>query len=460
MPSLGQYQGLALQQTLSPQMQQSLHILQAPLLELRSMINKELEQNPAIEEAPPPESTKSEQSGSEATAQPSIGEFSEPYYAQTSRSDILAAQERRDFFFNSLTRPTSLAESALAQMGLMDLSPAQARIAAAIAGNLDPRGYLAVPVEDIAAAEGVPATAVERVLEWVGNHLDPPGLAARDLRECLLLQLRREGRGGGLEEQIVTGHLENLARKRHDIIARSLGVSTTEARAAAEKIASLDPAPGRAFDSEPDQILIPEVLVEIVEDGFAVRLNRSELPALRISDSCKDLLASANGNDPQLRPYLRGKIRDGRFLIRSIEQRNETILSIAREIVLRQEDFMRAGPTHLKPMTMGEVADSVGVHETTVSRAVAGKYMDTPQGIFEMRYFFTSGYRTESGDSVSNESVRREIAALVQGENSAKPLSDEKLAQLLKEIGIPVARRTVAKYREQLGILPSHLRKR
>jgi len=225
---------------------------------------------------------------------------------------------------------------------------------------------------------------------------------------------------------------------------------------AAEIIAGLDPRPGRAFSSEPEQIITPEVIVEWDGDDYAVRLSGDDIPRLRIADAYKDMVS---GGSREVRDYLRDKIKGGKFFIKSIQQRQQTILNIAREIVARQRDFLDYGPSHLRPMTMSQVADVVGVHETTVSRAASGKYMSTPQGIFEIKYFFTHGYTNSDGESVSNESVRQAIVALVKEENPRKPHSDQEIVRILTGQGLAVARRTVAKYREQLGILPSHLRK-
>jgi len=239
-----------------------------------------------------------------------------------------------------------------------------------------------------------------------------------------------------------------------------LKVTVGAIQQALESIGRLDPRPGHQFSAEPDQIIVADVFVRPSEEGYEVYLNQQELPHLRISNTYKDMLGMPGAGNREIREYLREKLRGGRFFLRSLEQRNQTILGIAKEIVARQKEFFDYGPSHLKPMTMGQVADAVGVHETTVSRAVSGKYMDSPQGLFELKYFFTAGYRTAEGQSVSNESVRQTIGELVAEENPAKPLSDQDMVEILEERGIPVARRTIAKYRDQLGILPSHLRKR
>jgi RNA polymerase sigma-54 factor len=279
------------------------------------------------------------------------------------------------------------------------------------------------------------------------------------LRECLLIQLKRSGREHSLESRIVSSHFEDLARHRFPHIARRLGVEPGDITRAAEAIGSLNPRPAGAFAPAPQQFVVPEVKVERSGARFAVVMDDGQLPRLRISNLYKDLMSSPRG-DQKVRDYIRDKIRSGKFLIRSIQQRQQTIQRIAEEIVTRQQEFFRNGPSALKPLIMSQVADVVGVHETTVSRAIAGKHMATPHGVFDMRYFFTSGLDTRDGEQLSNTSVKTTLAEMIRQENPAEPLSDDDLAKRLKERGIKIARRTVAKYREALGILPSHLRKK
>jgi RNA polymerase sigma-54 factor len=231
-----------------------------------------------------------------------------------------------------------------------------------------------------------------------------------------------------------------------------------QVQAALGRIARLEPRPGRAYLPDNDQYVLPEVFVQKVSNDFTVTTNNEHIPHLRISNTYKDLM-SQGGNSTEVRNYIREKIRAGKFLIKSLHQRQQTILNIAREIVHRQREFMEKGVAYLKPLTMVQVAEVVGVHETTVSRAVSGKYMETPQGTFEMKYFFTAGIQTASGDGLSNTSVKDMIAEIFKKEDSTKPLSDQEVVRMLKEKGIVIARRTVAKYRTELNILPSNLRK-
>jgi RNA polymerase sigma-54 factor len=273
-----------------------------------------------------------------------------------------------------------------------------------------------------------------------------------------LLQLERASRQDSLEYRIARDYMDALGKRRIPEIARGTGCSLEEVQLALGRIGRLEPRPGRAFLPGTNQYVLPEVFVQKVGNDFVVTTNNEHIPHLHISNVYKDLM-SQGGNSAEVKNYIREKIRAGKFLIKSLHQRQQTILNIAREIVKRQRKFMENGVAHLRPMTMAQVADVVGVHETTVSRAVSGKYMQTPQGVFEMKYFFTAGLQTASGVDVSNASVKDMIDEIFKGEPSAKPLSDQEVVKMLADKGIVIARRTVAKYRAELNILPSNLRK-
>jgi RNA polymerase sigma-54 factor len=295
------------------------------------------------------------------------------------------------------------------------------------------------------------------------QSFDPPGIGARDLRECLLLQFERLGQQNTLEYRIVNEFMDALGKRRIPEIARGTEQSVDEVQEALERIARLEPRPGRAYAPDNHQYILPEVFVRKSGDDYVVTTNNEHIPHLRISNTYKDLMAQG-GNSAEVRNYIREKIRAGKFLIKSLQQRQQTILNIANEIVSRQREFMAKGVAALKPLTMVQVAQVVGVHETTVSRAVSGKYIQTPQGMFEMKYFFTAGIQTASSEgvpttSMSNTSVKNIIADIFKAEDTAKPLSDQEVVRMLKDKGIVIARRTVAKYRSELNILPSNLRK-
>lgn len=461
---LHQFQNLSMQQVLAPQLQQSLQILQAPTLELRNIVQQELQTNPVLEE----------EAGAYELEQPSgdDSEFQEEFerlarldeewrdymaqnvsYASRNQED----EERRQFFFDSLATQETLQQHLLEQLNTAEVTPAQRNAAELIIGSIDDLGFLPISLQDVSATSQIPVADLEPMLELI-QTFHPVGVGAHDLRECLLIQLRRLGKEDSLEYRIVDGYLEDLGRKKFPEIARRLGVTVDEVQRAANFISTLDPRPGQIFAPDPNNYVLPDVTVEKVGDDYAVTLNGDQIPHLRISKTYKDLMSQGR-NAMEVRDYIRDKIRSGKFLIKSIHQRQQTILNIATEIVKRQREFLDHGTAFLKPMTMVQIAEVVGVHETTVSRAISGKYMETPQGVLEMKYFFTPGYETADGVALSNTSVKEAIADLVRHEEARNPLSDKEIVEILSERGIPIARRTVAKYRAELNILPSNLRK-
>src|SRR6266540_4297764 len=468
-----QSQSLALQQILAPQLQQSLLILQTPLLELRNLVQQEMETNPVLEELPDEPSADERDSVESSTDNNFKEEFEKLVRLDEEWRDYMAqsasynsegfrnsqeAQDKRQFFFDSIAVQETLQQHLVAQLNQTALNAADRKAAELIIGNIDDNGFLQSTPEEMALSSGVPKEDFEKMLALV-QSFSPRGVGARDLRECLLTQLQREGKESSLEYSIVAEHMEDLGRRRFPEIARRMGISVEEVQRAANKIARLNPRPGQVFAAAPQNYVLPDVTVEKVDGDYQVILNNEQIPHLRISNLYKDIIAQGN-NGAEVKDYVRDKIRSGKFLIRSIHQRQQTISNIAQQIVSRQRDFLEHGPSHLKPMTMAEIADAVGVHETTVSRAVSGKYMATPQGVFEMKYFFTSGYQTATGESMSNTSVKEAILELVRHESGSAPLSDHEIVEILSERGIPIARRTVAKYRSELNILPSHMRRK
>jgi RNA polymerase sigma-54 factor len=481
---------------LAPQLQQSLALLHAPTLELKALVEQELQQNPVLEETPT-EETDLRDEENPASEQPAesadpseppvdldydpatekgasepVDEFQAEFdrlvqldqewrdqFAQTNLPMRATAEdeEKRQFMFDSLVAGTSLQEMLLEQVRGSALPEDQWPMAEMLIGNVDEYGYLKATIDELAASTGLPADNILEVLKVI-QTFDPAGVGARDLRECLLLQLERTGQQHGLEYRIVSEFMEALGKRRIPEIARGTDQSVDAVQEALQRIARLEPRPGRAFLPDNDQYVLPEVFVQKSGDDYIVTTNNEHIPHLRISNTYKDLM-SQRENSSEVRNYIREKIRAGKFLIKSLYQRQETILNIAKEIVRRQRDFMAKGVAALKPMTMVQVAQVVGVHETTVSRAVSGKYMQTPKGTFEMKYFFTAGIQTDSGQGMSNTSVKDMISEIFKMENASKPLSDQEVVRMLKEKGIVIARRTVAKYRTELSILPSNLRK-
>jgi RNA polymerase sigma-54 factor len=492
-------QKMSLQQVLAPQLQQSLVLLQAPMLELKALVEQELQQNPVLEEVAVAEVEQTEKNEREGDTTVEIREAADPteppadvtfdpatekpasepvddfqaeferltqldqewrdHFAQTNlpMRQSEEEEEKRQFMFDSITVGTSLQENLLEQTRLSELTEEQRPIAEMIIGNIDDYGYLKSSLEEMRDGTGVPVEQIAEVLKVI-QSFHPAGVGARDLRECLLLQLERDGKQNTLEYLIIRDHMEALGKRRMPELARALGQSVEAIQEAVRRIALLEPRPGRAFLADNDQYIVPEVFVVRQGEDFVVTTNNEQVPHLRISNTYKDLMAQADAST-EVKDYIREKIRAGKFLIKSLHQRQQTILNIAREIVKRQREFMEKGPAFLKPMTMVQVAEVVGVHETTVSRAVSGKYIQTPQGLFEMKYFFTSGIQTATGEDMSNTSVKGIIADIFKHEDGSKPLSDQEVVQMLAAKGIVIARRTVAKYRSELNILPSNLRK-
>ncbi len=464
-----QSQNLALQQVLAPQLQQSLLILQAPLLELRNLVQQEMETNPVLEDLPN-EPSPDEPNGAEPSANDNFKEEFDKlarldeewrdYMAQSSSYSGRSqeAKDKRQFFFDSIATEETLQQHLMGQLNQTALAANDRKAAEIIVGNIDDNGFLQSTPEEMSLTSGIPKEDFEKMLALIQSFY-PPGVGARDLRECLLIQLQRDGKQNSLEYKILSEHMEDLGKRRFPEIARRMGIGVEQVQKGANNIARLNPRPGQAFSAAPQNYVLPDVTVEKVNGDYQIILNNEQIPHLRISNTYKDIIAQDN-NGSEVKDYVRDKIRSGKFLIRSIHQRQQTISNIAHQIVSRQRDFFEHGTSQLKPMTMGEIAEAVGVHETTVSRAVSGKYMATPQGVFEMKYFFTPGYQTATGESMSNTSVKEAILDLVKHEDGNAPLSDQEIVEILRARGIPIARRTVAKYRTELNILPSNMRRK
>lgn len=496
MSAPGYNQGLHQRQTqnlvLAPQLRQSLKILQVAALDLRSVIQEELQANPTLEELPmdgmsldasPPSGLDGDHTPDAAAgeaAAPIDGardadgkreemDFSKEFeilskFDQDWRDGQAGARtytaedaERRQHFFDSLVSEPSLQEHLMRQAEMAELSPQAMDAMRHLVSSLDDRGFLTQTPADVALQTGLPLAEVQRAVATL-KSFDPAGIGAANLPECLVAQLAAQGRGESLPARVVRDHFELLSRRRIPELARKLGVPADDVQAAIEEIGRLDPAPGRRFADDNNRVVVPDVTVEKDGTEWKIHLNNDYIPRLRISSTYREMIAKGTLAKNE-RDYLRERMRSGKFLIDSIEQRQRTIERITREILTAQSEFFENGVAHLKPLTMTRIADIVGVHETTVSRAIANKYIKTPHGIFEFKYFFTPGYQAESGSSVSNTSVKEMIADLVAGEDKAAPLSDQEIVGQLLSKGITIARRTVAKYREELGILPSNLRR-
>ncbi len=456
---------------LAPQLRQSLELLQVPVMELLSLVQHEMEQNPTIEEQPTDAQTadaEKDASGDSESEKEFKDEFDKlaklddewrEYFHQNQSTQRYSSDEaaKRQFFLDSLSQPESLQQHLMDQLNLAALGDTEHQIGELLIGSINEDGYLTSSIEDLASSTGHTVDSLNEVLDLI-REFDPIGIGAKDLRECLLIQLRRLGKEDSLAATIVRDHLDALGARKYPEIARGLKISVEEVQDTAHFIARLEPKPGRMFVSDAPAYVLPEVVVQKIDGEYTVLLNNDHIPHLHISDHYRQLMSNAQ-TSADVKSYIREKIRAGMFLIKSIGQRQQTIFNIATEIVKVQKEFLDHGVTKLRPLTMAEVAAVVGIHETTVSRAIANKYMQTPRGTYEMKYFFTPGYKTASGATVSNKTIKDAIAQLVANEDPANPLSDQAMVEALQAAGTKVARRTIAKYREELKILPSHLRK-
>ncbi len=467
---------------LAPQLRQSLKILQVAALDLRSVIQEELQNNPTLEELPmdglsldrekePAENPDGSPTGEEPERREEM-DFSKEFEILNKldedwrdyMSNAGGAQqytsedaEKRQHFFDSLVTETSLQEHLMGQADLADITPPMYQALEYLVGSLDDRGFLTQTPNDVALQTGLPLDIVQQAAKIL-KAFDPPGIGAQNLEECLLQQLGAKGRGESLAARIIRDHFTLLTRRRIPEIARKIGAHMDDVQIAIEEIGTLDPAPGRRFADDSNRVVIPDVTVEKDGEKWNIILNSDYIPRLRISNTYKEMIARGTLSKAE-RDYLRERMRSGKFLINSIEQRQQTIERITREIIKVQTAFFEEGVSKLRPLTMTQIADVVGVHETTVSRAIANKFIKTPHGVFDFKFFFTPGYQADSGASVSNTSVKEMINDLIAGEDRSHPLSDQEIVAKLQEKGINIARRTVAKYREELGLLPSNLRR-
>lgn len=462
MAAIDLHQNLGQSQILSPQMRQSLEVLQANSLELGQILQQAMITNPVLEVDQNDEHLDDFQEADAEHDMEVLSELDDDFRElqiteARSTNDGIQDQEKRDHLYNSIVAPETLQQHLLSQLAHSEHNDSIKRVATVLIGYISDRGFMECPLQEIAISSDFTLEQAERA-QVALQSFDPAGVAATDLQESLMIQLARRNMLGSLEYRIVSEHLDSFARKRFPEIAKALGVNIDAIHEASQTIATLTPDPGAEFDptSNP-HISADMVIYRGANYEWAIQLTNANIPDISISNAYKDLMASTD--DSKARQYLRDQIRDGKILIRSLSQRQDTLYKLAQQLIIRQDAFLREGMKALKPMTMNEVAEAIEVHPATISRAVAAKYVQTPHGLIELRSFFTSGYTTESGEQVSNTGIRDTIQTMIAEESPKKPLSDSAIEKNLKEQGVKIARRTIAKYRDQLGILPSHLRK-
>ena len=434
-------------QVLAPQLRQSLKILQVSALDLREMIREEISTNPALEEVP----TMPEVDGKRSETFETYGGGFEH---NTDRSE---AVKRHEFMMASLTSEVTLQEHLSEQIGCMDLPKKLRTIVEFIIGSLNEKGFLELSEAELAHCTASEPRQIAKALSVV-QTLDPIGVGCRNTLESLLVQLKYQKKERSLAFEILSKHYDALLHNKWVAIAKACSVTVQAVQTAVrEDIAVLNPSPGSAFASKPTHAVVPDVRIYKHLNEWRVELNRHFVPNLCIGNAYKTLLAkSLTAAD---RSYLHLKMRSGQFFIRAILQRQKTVEEISRALLSRQYDFFEYGTGHLKPLTMQALADDLGIHETTVSRATANKYVDTPFGVFGFKYFFTKGLRIASGSRISNSVVRQKIQAITEGEDKHNPLSDRAIAAVLAREHVEISRRTVTKYRESLGILSANLRR-
>lgn len=496
-------QGLRLSQQLvmTPQLQQAIKLLQLNRMELMEVVNQELVENPVLEELgevpdgePTPESENfTEDGGLDAEGQQTRDEeaFTKPtpeeplapaandnnsedinwdnYIDDYNSSSMTSPSMKESLddlpsFENALTKTSTLEEHLMWQLSMTTLGEEEKKFGELVIGNLTDEGYLNASFEDICEEAEMDLEDAEEVLKLIQNF-DPVGVGSRNLRECLLLQSKFLSPRQELVEKIISEHLSDLEKKNYPGIAKSLGVPLSSVQEATRVIMEFEPKPGRNFQTSDTHYITPDIYVYKVADEFVISLNEDGLPKLRISPYYKSVLQNAK-SDPtkgskDTKDYVQEKLRSAVWLIRSIHNRQKTIYKVTEAIVRRQRDFFDKGVQMLKPMILKDVANDIGMHESTISRVTTNKYVHTPVGIFELKYFFNSSIQSSDGsEALASEAVKEKLRQLVSKEDQRNPLSDQKIVELLAKENIDIARRTVAKYRDMLGILSSSKRKK
>ena len=465
---------LTQQLIMTPQLQMAIKLLQLSRLELMDAIRQEMEENPTLEEFQ--EASAKEQATPESNDQAAVGEKTkEVTIDEKLNSDIdwsnyideynapgrvrFETEDREAPQYEAfISHKETLSDHLLWQLLMASPTPEEKRIGSLIIGNVDKDGYLLSSLDELAQMAGVEADDIDEVL-FLLQSFDPIGVCARDLTECLLLQARQLGLKNSLVTQIISNHINHLENKNYKAICRALKVSLDEVIAAVNVITNLEPKPGRKFSDEQPQYITPDIYVYKTEDDYAIVINDDGLPKLRVNPFYKQAITQNKDVSGNARDYIQDKLRSAAWLIRSIHQRQKTIYKVMESILKYQREFFDKGITHLKPMVLRDVAEDIGMHESTISRVTTNKYAYTPQGIFELKYFFNSSIKRVYGEAIASASVQAKIRRLIESEDARKPHSDSKMAELLKAQNIDIARRTVAKYREMMGVLPSNKRK-
>jgi RNA polymerase sigma-54 factor len=466
---------LSQQLRMTPQLQQAIKLLQLSRLELETAVRTELNENPVLEEVQETtddETTRTVEAQNTNEEVPTAGTDADPRHQEDFEWENYlesnfkppatgsgSGNEEIMNYENIISTNQTLHEYLTWQLTLGGFNEDEIRVGSILISYIDDDGYIKTPFEQIAQEEGIEVTELTEMLPFI-QEFDPPGVGARDLKECLLLQAAHIEEDTNDLVNLINNHMRDLEKKNYHGIAKAMNADVEDVVEMCKIIFSMDPKPGRAYTPPDTHFVTPDVYVYKVGDEYVVSLNEDGLPRLRISNLYKNLLKAERKSDGTTAQYVQDKLRSAVWLIKSIHQRQRTIYKVTESIVKHQTDFFEKGAGFIKPMILRDIANDIGMHESTVSRVTTNKYMHSPRGIFELKYFFNSGITMTDGDSLASESVKLKIQALVEAEDVKNPLSDQKIVELLKKDGIQIARRTVAKYRDMLKILPSSKRKK
>jgi RNA polymerase sigma-54 factor len=484
-PGLNQSTQLRQELKINPRLYQAMDLLYMPLLDLQQHLKQELLNNPFLEMVEPEEEEEEEGAETEEAAAPQEekaasdeidweGILLDGFDAGGRREE----HEEKEYYEPVTVDTRDLSDHLRDQIALLDLDPRQMLLAEEFIGNINEDGYLACPVDDIRqsindvvlkAAEAadrdldeVPVYTedeVTRMLETV-QALDPAGVGARDLRECLMLQLKDAGLEQSVPYRLVRDCFDELINHRWSEISKRFGISPSDVQKAADEIAKLDPKPGLVYSDASDNYIIPDLVVEKIDGKYHVFLNDANLPRLKLSRAYQEIARDKKKFEGENKEFISNKLNSANWMIQAIEQRRQTMLKVMNYIVERQRDFFEKGVQYLKPLTLREVAEVISMHESTVSRVTNEKFVQTPRGVLPLKFFFSSGLSTTGGEDVSARGIKDQIQKLVENEDPKHPLTDQAIVNILKESGVQIARRTVAKYRDQLGVLSARMRKR
>jgi RNA polymerase sigma-54 factor len=485
-PGLNQSTQLRQELKINPRLYQAMDLLYMPLLDLQQHLKQELLNNPFLDlvEA---EDEEEEQEGE--AEEPAQAETEDERSGEIDWEEILLdgfdtaggrreEHEEREYFEPVTVATRDLSDHLRDQVSLLELTPRQTLFADEFIGNINDDGYLASPVEDIVRAlndvvtkaaeeagrdiDDLPLYTMEEGQKMLATiqSLDPPGVGAQDLRECLLLQLKEAGLEQSVPYRLVRDCFEELINHRWSEISKRFGISAGDVQKAADEIAKLDPKPGLQYGSRDDNYIIPDLIVEKIDDRYHVFLNDANLPRLKLSRAYQEIARDKKKFDGENKEFISNKLNSANWMIQAIEQRRQTMLKVMNYIVERQREFFEKGIQYLKPLTLREVAEVINMHESTVSRVTNEKFVQTPRGVLPLKFFFSSGLATSDGEDVSARGIKAQLQKLVQEEDAKHPLTDQAIVNILRESGVQIARRTVAKYRDQLGVLSARMRKR